>query len=107
MKPEWGKRRNCLSCNGSFFDLGKNPIECPKCHKTFKPEQFKVKKKSALNNILEDTLIAFPKNKKKKTDHFDDVGIGLDDGHTEQMDEFLNADQEEYLETIKRQGISA
>ncbi|MGB0683868.1 MAG: TIGR02300 family protein [Magnetovibrionaceae bacterium] len=37
-KPEWGQKRNCQSCGAPFYDLGRNPIICPKCGSEFRPE---------------------------------------------------------------------
>jgi uncharacterized protein (TIGR02300 family) len=31
-KPELGTKRLCASCSAKFYDLGKTPIVCPKCH---------------------------------------------------------------------------
>jgi uncharacterized protein (TIGR02300 family) len=31
-KPELGTKRLCGSCAAKFYDLGKDPIVCPKCH---------------------------------------------------------------------------
>jgi uncharacterized protein (TIGR02300 family) len=33
-KPEWGTKRQCLSCAARFYDLGRAPIVCPKCGTT-------------------------------------------------------------------------
>ena len=30
-KPELGIKRQCANCGAKFYDLGKNPIICPKC----------------------------------------------------------------------------
>ena len=37
-KQGWGKKRACLSCGASFYDLGRKNIECPKCHAPFDPK---------------------------------------------------------------------
>ncbi|RED46112.1 TIGR02300 family protein [Aestuariispira insulae] len=37
-KPEWGLKRTCLSCGAKFYDLQRNPIDCPKCDSPFDPE---------------------------------------------------------------------
>ncbi|MCK9992699.1 MAG: hypothetical protein Dbin4_01219 [Alphaproteobacteria bacterium] len=38
-KPEWGTKRQCPSCGGRFYDLGKaNPVVCIKCEHAFEPE---------------------------------------------------------------------
>lgn len=31
-KPELGNKRLCGNCAAKFYDLGKDPIVCPKCH---------------------------------------------------------------------------
>jgi hypothetical protein len=37
-KPEWGTKRHCLHCGAAFYDLGKDPILCPKCGTQFLPD---------------------------------------------------------------------
>ena len=34
-KPELGTKRQCGSCGAKFYDLGKDPIICPKCETVF------------------------------------------------------------------------
>ncbi|HVX99999.1 MAG TPA: TIGR02300 family protein [Pseudorhodoplanes sp.] len=34
-KPELGTKRICGSCGAKFYDLGKDPILCPKCGTVF------------------------------------------------------------------------
>ncbi len=34
-KPELGTKRLCGSCGAKFYDLGKDPIVCPKCGTVF------------------------------------------------------------------------
>lgn len=34
-KPEWGTKRQCQSCGARFYDLDRDPIECPKCGAVF------------------------------------------------------------------------
>lgn len=34
-KPELGMKRQCQNCGAKFFDLGRDPILCPKCGTTF------------------------------------------------------------------------
>ena len=36
-KPELGTKRLCGSCGAKFYDLGKDPIVCPKCETVFHP----------------------------------------------------------------------
>jgi uncharacterized protein (TIGR02300 family) len=34
-KPELGTKRLCGNCGAKFYDLGKDPIICPKCETVF------------------------------------------------------------------------
>ena len=34
-RPELGEKRRCLSCETKYYDLGKDPIVCPKCGAVF------------------------------------------------------------------------
>ena len=36
-KPDLGTKRLCGSCGAKFYDLGKDPIICPKCETVFHP----------------------------------------------------------------------
>lgn len=38
-KPELGMKRQCLSCAAKFYDLGRDPIICPKCGAQFQLAQ--------------------------------------------------------------------
>jgi len=38
-KPEWGTKRLCTSCGARFYDLNRQPIECPKCQTVLDPDQ--------------------------------------------------------------------
>src|SRR5215475_9192398 len=33
-KPELGTKRLCANCGAKFYDLSKDPIVCPKCHRS-------------------------------------------------------------------------
>ena len=45
VKPEWGKKRICSSCNTKYYDLNKLPIICPSCGARFDPEDYLRKRK--------------------------------------------------------------
>lgn len=36
-KPEWGLKRICLGCGARFYDMKRDPINCPKCDARFDP----------------------------------------------------------------------
>ncbi len=37
-KPEWGIKRSCQSCGCKFYDMKRDPINCPSCGAQFDPE---------------------------------------------------------------------
>ncbi len=57
-KNKWGTKRVCPSCGAKFYDLGKNPVKCPKCGGEFSLEEllkhsFASKAKKNKKNVLE------------------------------------------------------
>ena len=41
----------CPSCGGRFYDLNRNPIECPKCETTFEPKAIARPARAAVEKI--------------------------------------------------------
>lgn len=37
--PELGAKQLCPTCSAKFYDLGRRPAVCPKCHTAFDPEE--------------------------------------------------------------------
>lgn len=37
-KAEWGIKRICMACSAKFYDLHRDPVDCPKCGSRFDPE---------------------------------------------------------------------
>ena len=37
--PELGTKQICPNCQAKFYDLGKRPAHCPKCHTEFDPDE--------------------------------------------------------------------
>ena len=46
-KPEWGTKRECTDCGARFYDMGKDPIVCPKCEAIVTPESAKLTRAEA------------------------------------------------------------
>lgn len=74
-KSELGTKRTCPDCAAKFYDLGRNPAECPKCGHSFVPEvarkPSKVSAKVAKTNVTtpaEDTPPTPPAAKESKDD---------------------------------------
>lgn len=38
VKPAWGIKRTCQSCDAKFYDMHRTPIVCPKCGAIFDAE---------------------------------------------------------------------
>ncbi|WP_340108783.1 FYDLN acid domain-containing protein [Pikeienuella sp. HZG-20] len=36
-KDEWGVKRLCAACGVRFYDLGRDPVDCPSCGETYTP----------------------------------------------------------------------
>lgn len=61
-KDEWGLKRQCGACGARFYDLGRDPVDCPKCGETYSPAAAIAKgkvtkdtaKKSAADADLDD-----------------------------------------------------
>lgn len=94
-KPELGTKRECPKCASKFYDLKKNPAECPICHHGFDPTvpvRKRGKKKTvkmAADDAAEKVMAATAS--KKRTEIEDDEDIDLpefeDLGVMEAMDD--------------------
>lgn len=47
-KPELGEKHTCVSCGTRFFDLGKQPVVCPKCATEQPAEQPRLRRAAPL-----------------------------------------------------------
>jgi len=43
-KPEWGAKRLCPSCGTRFYNLKRDPVDCPNCGATFALEALSERK---------------------------------------------------------------
>ena len=103
-KPEWGTKRLCASCGARFYDLNKDPIECPKCGAIFDPDQGTRLKRSR-NTPAETPAKAKPAEEKTdeevevEDDDADDVledasDLGDDDEDLDEIVEGVEPDKE-------------
>jgi len=82
-KPEWGTKRLCTSCGARFYDLNRQPIECPKCQTVIDPEQVTRLKRSR-SAPVEEVVKAKPAKAEKTADDAldsddDDLDVEVDD----------------------------
>lgn len=101
-KPDLGTKRVCLSCSAKFYDLNRDPINCPKCGAPF---QFAAPSRRPESE--EDDVDAAPAagaefvpldavdgDDSAKVDVADDVEIE-DDVIADEDDTFLEAEEDE------------
>ncbi|HEY4164431.1 MAG TPA: TIGR02300 family protein [Dongiaceae bacterium] len=59
-KPEWGTKRTCQSCGAHFYDLRKDPIQCPKCGAVYDPEAILKSRRRAPEKIVPAKVVKAP-----------------------------------------------
>ena len=59
-KPEWGAKRTCQSCSAHFYDLKKDPIQCPKCGATYDPEAILKSRRRAPEKVVPAKVVKAP-----------------------------------------------
>lgn len=52
-KPELGVKRDCPECGARFYDLNKEPAQCPKCEHEFVPESLLKPRKTRAEEVTE------------------------------------------------------
>ena len=104
-KPDLGTKRQCQSCGARFYDLGRDPITCPKCHAIYQlaapkarpvadeeEEAVEVDEVAAVETVsLEDVEAEEAGPAKAKTD----VDIDDDEIADDEDDTFLEDEEEE------------
>jgi len=97
-KPEWGIKRICTNCHARFYDLQKNPIECPSCGTTFDPDVFARPKRarSAGPSEAARKAAAEAERRKKAAELEDDAGDDeLEDDVDDELDEDMDDEDED------------
>ena len=91
-KPEWGKKRICLSCNTKYYDFNKSPIICPSCGSEFDPDIYLKSRKG--KNL--STKAASEKNQNTSEDmsNIDDIETDTDDEVVSDDDPLLDINTE-------------
>lgn len=112
-----GQKRACPSCGGKFYDLTKNPAECPYCEAVFNPEDL-IKGRGRKAAAQEEAKPkAAEKAKDKAEDEEDDVDLPDDiedvdvDDDSDEDDEVLedasdlgedDSDLDEVMEHVEK-----
>lgn len=103
VKAEWGTKRNCPKCGAKFYDLKKNPAECPACHLSFDPEALQKKKpKRKSGRSSEDAKAkALGSAAKKKAIDGEDQDIDLPEFEDLEIIEDIDDIDAEVLEEVE------
>jgi uncharacterized protein (TIGR02300 family) len=101
-KPEWGVKRICTNCQSRFYDLQKNPIECPSCGTTFDPEVFAKPKRarSAAPSEAARKAAAAEAEKRKKAKEAEAEGDDDDE-----LDDDIDDDLDDDIEDEDDEGV--
>ena len=76
-KPEWGKKRICLSCNTKYYDFNKSPIICPSCGSEFDPDIYLKSRKG--KNLATKAVSEKKQNMSEDMTNMDDIETDADD----------------------------
>ena len=99
-KPEWGTKRLCTSCGARFYDMNRQPIECPKCSTVIDPEQVTRLKRSRSSVAEEPAKPKAPKVVEASEDEIDvdeevlDVDDDADDDVLEDASDLSDDDED-------------
>lgn len=106
---EMGRKRQCPSCSGRFYDLGKAPAECPYCETTFSPEDLlKGRRRQA---VTEAPKPAQKPKKKPEEDEDDlpdveDVELDDDDDDDDILEDASDLEDDDDVSDVVRKGDS-
>ncbi len=88
-KAEWGVKRACPKCKERFYDLNKDPAECPNCGNVFEIASL------YQSDIRSPSSSAKEKDKNKEFDPIDDDELIEDDEEVVVDDELLEDDDDD------------
>ncbi|MCP4923697.1 MAG: hypothetical protein GY915_06685 [bacterium] len=82
-KSEWGVKRICRGCDISFYDMKRQPVQCPKCETVFAPKDqekkvVKLPKKVEEKKIEKSAILDQEENVLSLDDSGDDVLLSED-----------------------------
>ena len=117
-KPEWGRKLSCTSCGVKFYDLHRNPAECPACGtqndplQTWKPKRTRAAAKAAVPaKPVEETPTPadLPEDEDMPTDDVDLDADGDDEDDEDLMEDTSDLggdddDMSEVAEHIESDG---
>jgi uncharacterized protein (TIGR02300 family) len=107
-KIELGTKRQCQECGSRFYDLGRDPIVCPKCGAIFQLAALKARPGTARKEDDEDSELEAAEPAAElvpleEADAPDDAAVAADDA---EIDEDIAGDDDDgtFLETDEEDG---
>jgi len=88
--PELGAKQICPNCQSKFYDLGKRPALCPKCHTSFDPEEAVRARRTRARSTVPD--YEEPEEKEVKVKEEDADGFGEEADETPEIDQAPDAE---------------
>ena len=73
VKPEWGIKRICSSCNTKYYDFNKTPIICPSCGIQFDPDIYLKNRKG--KSLSTKVISKNNENDSEEISNIDDIEI--------------------------------
>lgn len=84
-KEEWGVKRLCAACGVRFYDLGRDPVDCPKCGETYVP---------VTTSVVKSRVTKAPVKKVVKDDDDDDDDV-IDDDDDDDVPPIVASDDDD------------
>ena len=94
--PELGAKQVCPNCQSKFYDLGRRPAVCPKCHTSFDPEEALKSRRVRARSVTPDYEDEADEEKAKAKPKAEG-----DDGFEEEVDETPEIDEAVEAEPIE------
>jgi uncharacterized protein (TIGR02300 family) len=95
-KSEWGTKRTCPNCGARFYDLRRNPAECPKCGNRFDGDLPSRPRRGAA--VVEAIRKPVPEPLvESKIEVVDELEVGLEDLKEGEEDQELEKEDDDEL----------
>lgn len=82
-KEEWGSKHICPDCNTKFYDLQRDPIQCPKCGKLIVIDNSDLTKRP----VDEEERVLVDDDAAVAMEDGDDTDVGIDDNVLDDSDD--------------------
>jgi uncharacterized protein (TIGR02300 family) len=108
VKPAWGIKRACQSCDAKFYDMQRSPIVCPKCGAVFDAEASLKTRRSRPAEKVVPLKPEAAKKPKIAEEIVDDVTEEIEADETDEDEELiedaseLGEDDEDMAEVIEK-----